>query len=493
MTDDNSARQILRSSSLIGAASVANVLTGLVRNKLAALLLGPAGFGLIALVQSLVTSLAQVGGLGLANAAVRQLSQADEEQARASVRRALFLGSLTLAALTLALLWLLQKPLGAWLLPDEAAGWSLGLIALAAALTILATTQQFLLTGLRQIGRLALLNVGGALTGTLLGVGALYWLGSGGIPLYILAAPVGALVVGVMVLAPLRPGAAPSSPRLLSELRPMLSLGVPLMLGNLLAPVAQLAIRSAMGDQLGAAALGYYGAASMISVTYIGFVLSAMATDYYPRVSAAFPTPLIARRVVLEQAEIALLLAAPLFLGLQATAPWVLHALYSSQFVEATPLLRWLVLGDTLKTLGWPLGYLLLASGRGKIYIAAEALFALVLVGGTLLLLPRFGVEAAGIAYFAMMSVYLLTQFFIARRLIGLLPGRPLILLALAVIGSVAALALVGSFFPLAGLAIGLPLSAAAGLFGLLRLAHLTEADNRIGRTARTLAARIGR
>ena len=159
-----------------------------------------------------------------------------------------------------------------------------------------------------------------------------------------------------------------------------------------------------MGDQLGAASLGLYSAASMISVTYIGFILSTMATEYYPRISASYTEPEAARRVVLEQAEIALLLAAPLFLGLQAITPWLLHALYSREFVEAAPLLRWLVVGDALKTLSWPLAYLLLASGRGRLYIAAEAMFALVLVVGTLLLLPRFGIEAAGIAFFAMMS-----------------------------------------------------------------------------------------
>ena len=155
--------------------------------------------------------------------------------------------------------------------------------------------------------------------------------------------------------------------------------------------------------------------------------------------------------------------------------------------------MRWLVVGDALKTLSWPLAYLLLASGRGRLYIAAEAMFALVLVVGTLLLLPRFGIEAAGIAFFAMMSVSLLTQLVIARHLIALRVGRHLLLLAAAVIGSVALLAVLGSFWPLAGLVLGLPLAAAAGVLGLLRLAHMTAADNRIGRAARALAAKVSR
>ena len=49
-TDDrnkDSHRQILRSSFIIGGASVINILVGLLRIKVVAVLLGPAGVGLI--------------------------------------------------------------------------------------------------------------------------------------------------------------------------------------------------------------------------------------------------------------------------------------------------------------------------------------------------------------------------------------------------------------------------------------------------------------
>ena len=55
MSDEGkSYRQILRSTSIIGGASVINILIGLVRVKVAAVLLGPAGIGLIGLFKAML-------------------------------------------------------------------------------------------------------------------------------------------------------------------------------------------------------------------------------------------------------------------------------------------------------------------------------------------------------------------------------------------------------------------------------------------------------
>ncbi len=65
MTAANSYRTILRSSSIMGAASVANVVISLVRMKIVAILLGPAGIGLVGLLQHLMQAGASVAAMGL--------------------------------------------------------------------------------------------------------------------------------------------------------------------------------------------------------------------------------------------------------------------------------------------------------------------------------------------------------------------------------------------------------------------------------------------
>jgi len=58
-------RQILRSSSIIGGASVINIAVGLLRVKVAAVLLGPAGVGLIGLLSNLAGTASAIAGLGV--------------------------------------------------------------------------------------------------------------------------------------------------------------------------------------------------------------------------------------------------------------------------------------------------------------------------------------------------------------------------------------------------------------------------------------------
>ena len=69
-------------------------------------------------------------------------------------------------------------------------------------------------------------------------------------------------------------------------------------------------------------------------------------------------------------------------------APLVLQILYSSEFVVAAELLRWQIMGDVLKIISWPLGYLLLARGRGKTYMAGEAVATAAFVGVAWYALP---------------------------------------------------------------------------------------------------------
>ena len=98
-------------------------------------------------------------------------------------------------------------------------------------------------------------------------------------------------------------------------------------------------------------------------MTYIGFVLGAMGTDYFPRLTEAINDQARARKLVNEQTEMALLLAGPVLLAMITLAPWVIHLLYAASFAPATEVLRWQVLGDILKVASWPMGFILLAMG----------------------------------------------------------------------------------------------------------------------------------
>src|SRR5437868_12445730 len=68
--------QILKSSALIGGSQVFNVAIGIVRTKAMAILLGPAGFGLAGMYNSVVDLTQNIAGLGVNSSGVRQIAHA---------------------------------------------------------------------------------------------------------------------------------------------------------------------------------------------------------------------------------------------------------------------------------------------------------------------------------------------------------------------------------------------------------------------------------
>ena len=83
-------RCILHATSLLGGAAAANVLIGMVRSKFVAVLLGPAGVGMIGIYQSITGLVSTVACCGLNYSAVRELSEAsaagDEDRVKEAVR-----------------------------------------------------------------------------------------------------------------------------------------------------------------------------------------------------------------------------------------------------------------------------------------------------------------------------------------------------------------------------------------------------------------------
>src|SRR5260370_13673465 len=68
--------QMLKSAVLIGGSSALNVALGIIRSKAMALLLGPAGFGLMGLYMSISNLAQSIAGMGVNSSGVRQIAAA---------------------------------------------------------------------------------------------------------------------------------------------------------------------------------------------------------------------------------------------------------------------------------------------------------------------------------------------------------------------------------------------------------------------------------
>lgn len=479
-------RRILKSSSIIGGASVINILFGLVRTKIIAVLLGPTGIGLVSLYNGLMTTAAAVATMGIGTVGTRQVAEAlakDDVRALAVVRRAMFWGALLLASAGALVVWALREVLAVKVLGGAEHATIVGWLALGVALSVASASQGALIQGLRRIGDMARLSVYGSVLNTVLGVALLWQWGQAGLVAYVLVGPLSSFVLGHWYVARLPKVAA--DPIGLQDMthqwQTLLRLGVPFMGAGLVGALVQLWIRVEVGKTLGAESLGHFQAAWTISMQYIGFVLGAMAADYYPRLTGVIHDPKAATRLVNEQTEIALLLSAPVFIAMIGLAPWVIHLLYSNEFLPAVAVLRWQILGDVLKVASWPLGFVILAAGAGKTFFFTETL-ALLTMGGVIAgFSSSFGLQIAGIAFLVSYAVLLPVVYWLARRRIGFVWTGSVVKLIAVTFALCVGVAVVSAVYWW-GWILAVVLTLGLGAYTLARLAHMSNVGGAVGR-----------
>jgi O-antigen/teichoic acid export membrane protein len=487
-------RSILKSSSIIGGASVVNIVIGLVRTKILAVLLGPSGLGLVSLYTGLMSTATAVATMGIGTTGTRQIAEAvshENEHAVATVRRAMFWGALLLACAGALIVWTLREVLAIYVLGGAEHASIVGWLALGVALSVAGASQGALIQGMRRIGDMARLSVYGAVLNTTLGLTLLWQWGATGLVFYVLIGPLVTFILGHWFVSRLPKVDAGdiSTHEMAKQWQTLLSLGLPFMAAGLVGTLVQLWIRVEVDHTLGDESLGHFQAAWMISMQYVGFVLAAMGADYYPRLTGVINDHKAATKLVNEQTEIVLLLSAPIFIVMIGLTPWIIQLLYSSEFLPAVDVLRWQIMGDILKLASWPLGFVILASGAGKTFFLTESFVYLVMGGVIAGFSSSVGLQITGIAFLLSYAALLPIVYVLARCRIGFQWKSSIVKLFLVVFTLCALMAVISTKFWWGGI-LALVLSMVFAFYSLARIAHMSNLGGPIGRLA-VLAQRV--
>lgn len=395
--------QILKTSSIIGGAQGINYLIGMFRTKLLAVLLGPAGIGLVGLYSSITTMVAAFAGLGIGSSGVRDVAEAavhggDEQVGKIvkTLRRVCWgtgiLGWLIMAAFSRPLsLWIFQSPVHAWTIA------ALGVTVLVGEITM---GQMVFIQGMRRISDLARVNIFSMVSGTLIAVGIYAWQGEKGIlPVLVLTAIVNLVFSSWYAKKITIPEVSLTLRETWMQLRSLLKMGTAFMWSGLLTTAVVFATRTMIVKTLGLDANGIYQAAWGISGMFAGFILGAMGTDFFPRLTAVASDHSEVNRLVNEQTEVGILLALPGILGTLSFAPLLMRIFYSSQFLPAAELLPWFVLGVFGRVVSWPMGFILLAKGMSKWFVISETLAAIIQLSLTYIFLHWLGLRGVAVAF----------------------------------------------------------------------------------------------
>lgn len=416
-------RQIFKSTALVGGAQVITLLVGALRMKALALLLGPAGMGLAGLYTTAVALIGSLAGLGLGNSGVRQIAAAagSGDQTRVartivSLRRA----SLVAGAVGMATVIALAVPLSRGTFGDDQHVTGMMWMSLTLLFGGVSAGQLALLQGLRRLRDLAASQVVGALFGTVASVALVYWLREEGIVPFLLTNSAFAILLSWWFARRVPVERVRVSLReTLAETRGLLGLGLAFTASALLGGAVAYLTRVLVQRQLGMDAVGLYQATWLLSSYYVGFVLTAMATDFVPRLTAVAGDHPAVNRLVNEQAEMGVLIAVPGVLATLALAPWVLQVFYSGKFTAASDIVRWQIIGIFLRVVSWPLGYVFIAKGRSAYFITVEVVAAVIHVALVFACMQVWQLNGVGIAFALLYLAVTGLNFLLCRRLTG--------------------------------------------------------------------------
>ena len=419
----SSYRNIFKATSLFGGVQIYNIIISIIKSKIIAVLLGPAGMGIQGLFQSATQFIQGCTSFGLSQSAVRDISEANETnnsqrigKTVSIVRRLVWITGLLGLIVTIILSPLLSKSsFGNF-------GYIIPFIFLSSTLLIdqLCVGQKVVLQGLRRLKYLAKASSIGATIGLLVCIPIYYFMGVRGIvPTLILTSLTSLLLSWYYSKKINIEKVVVSTKQAIRDGREMLKMGVALSVSSMLALLCAYLLRSFIRYQDGVDQVGFFTAGWAIMNTYVGMVFSAMGTDYYPRLSAVNKDNEKCKQIINQQGEIAIIIIAPLILACVIFMPYIVRILYSSEFAPASDYILWAIVGMMFKAASWVVSYLFLAKAESRLFVINET------IGNTYTLLLNligyywWGLNGLGISFVVSYLVYLLQVYIISNKRYG--------------------------------------------------------------------------
>ena len=494
-SDKRTYGRILKSAAMMGGSSMVNVAVGIVRTKTMALFLGPAGVGLMGLYLSILNLAGSIAAMGVNTSGVRQIAEAAASGDESRIGRTatvLHRTAFLLGLFGAVLVVLVSRPISVLTFGNDSHSVAIGLLALAVFFLAVSAGQVALIQGMRRIGDLATMGVITTICGALATIFLVYRFREQGIiPSIIVNAALTILTSWWFRRKVHVSTARVTGAEWRREVSALLKLGVVFSASTILTTAAAYAVRLIVLRRVSVEAAGLYQSAWTVGGLFAGFILQAMITDFYPRLSAVAGDNRECNRLVNEQAEISLLLAGPGVIATMTFAPLVIRLFYSAEFAAAVEPLRWICLGMALRLIAGPMGFIVVAKGLQNIFFWTEVAATVVHVGLAYLLVGYFGLTGAAMAFTGLYLWHGVLICLIVRRISGFewssLSRRCMLLF----IPTVTAVFLLFHWlsFGVATL-IGVLTTIVTGLYSLRLLARLVPLD-RSPRLIRQLLARL--
>lgn len=413
-------RQIMKATSLFGGVQVFNIIISIIRSKFIAILLGPAGMGIAGLLSSTTSLIGGLTNFGLGTSAIRDVAAANStgnESRIATIVTVLkrcvwatgIIGTLVMLVLSP---WLSQLTFGN-------RDYTLAFIWISVTLLFsqLSTGQLVVLQGMRKLQYLAKASLTGSALGLIITIPIYYRFGIDGIvPSIIFTSVISFLLSWYFAKKVKIEPIKISMERTFAEGKNMLIMGFMISMSGLISMGASYLVSIFISNTGSVSQVGLYVAGFAIINGYVGLIFSAMGTDYYPRLSAVAHSNELCKQTINQQAEIALLILAPILMVFLVFIKWVVIILYSNKFIAVDAMIHWAALGILFKATSWAIAFILLAKGASNLFFWNELVANIYLFILNILGYHFMGLTGLGISFMIGYLLYLIQVFILCKK-----------------------------------------------------------------------------
>lgn len=409
-------------TSALGALSVATrILTSVLLNKVVAVYVGPAGYGVIGQFQNLVGIVSTLASGGVNTGVTRYTAEYVDEEDRQRIvwNTASGLGLIGAAVCALALV-LAREPLARWALGDAAHASVLVWLGASLAFLVLNGLMLAILTGRKAVRSLVVANIAGSLISAAVAAVLVSTRGLGGALLAIAVSQAIACVVTVVVF---RRGGGIALRTLFGRIQPQMArrLGAYALMAAVSAlatPLSQLFIRDRLATDLGWVSVGLWQALWKISELHLMLLTTTLSVYLLPRF-AEIKNPDELVREVRAGYMFVLPLSVITCSAIYLLRTPIVHGLLTAEFLPLVGLLGLQLVGDLLKINSWVMAYTMVSHAMTLVFVVTEVSFALLLGASTVLMARQWGLLGTAGAYALTYALYWLAMAVVFRGLLA--------------------------------------------------------------------------
>ena len=435
MKSSNNFKEGLKGTTLLGGVQIYKILISVLRSKVLAIFLGPAGVGVLGLLNSTVDFIYGLTNFGLGTSAIRDISQADSEGDlyKLSFVSSVFKKLVWMTGFIGVAICVFLSPFWSFIsFKNDNYTITIMILSIAVIAKLLSEGQNSLMQGTHNMRLMAKSNIWGNTLGLVITIPLYFYYGIEAVGPALVLAYLMMLCVSwyyshkiklIKIKVTFRDA--------LLKGRDMARFGTLIALSGLLSVGVSYLVRIYVGRTGGLTDVGLYVAGFSMVTTYVDMIFTGMGTEYFPRLASKVNDKEAFHQAINEQMQISILLVAPLICIFLIFSKVAILILYTEDFLGIEEMLCFAILAILFKAPSWCCSYAILSKGDSKIFFGTEFALLAVMLPVNLFLYSLLGLKGLGIAYIVMYAYYLLQEWMVCKKCYGFGISQEVIMLYL--------------------------------------------------------------